>query len=111
MAKRNLSPEVREYFQEIGRKRGNQLKEKYGSDYFRQIAAKRKTFGRKPSKNSVVDLSNRFNLSRQRIYDILKGHGTKFNKETYTDIGAWREAVVTDFVKKTAEKTIDKEQA
>jgi hypothetical protein len=45
-AKREISPEVREYFRQIGRKRGNALKEKYGSDYFKKIAAMRKTHGR-----------------------------------------------------------------
>jgi len=43
---KNISPEVRKYFQEIGRKRGLALKEKYGSDYFKKIAAMRKTHGR-----------------------------------------------------------------
>lgn len=50
MAKRQLPDEVREFFRENGRKRGNALKEKYGSDYFKQIAAKRKTFGAQKKK-------------------------------------------------------------
>ena len=46
-----MSPEMREYFRELGRRRGNALKEKYGSDYFRKIAAKRKTFGAQKKKS------------------------------------------------------------
>lgn len=51
--KRNISPEVREYFRQIGRKRGLALKEKYGSEYFRRIASMRKTHGRQ-KKEEVV---------------------------------------------------------
>lgn len=98
MSKRNLSPEVREYFQKIGRERGLALKEKYGSDYFRNIAAKRKTFGRRPlEKNSVTELSRRFGVSRQRMYQILNSHGEKINASDYPDEGSWREAVATAF--------------
>jgi hypothetical protein len=46
MSKKELSPEVRKFFQENGRKRGNALKEKHGSEYFRKISAMRKTHGR-----------------------------------------------------------------
>lgn len=100
MAKKQITPEVREYFREIGRKRGNALKAKFGSDYFKQIAAKRKSFGRKPQSNSIVALSARFNVSRQRLYQILSTHGAKFNKDQYNSEAAWREAILTDFFKK-----------
>lgn len=43
---KNLSPEVQKYFRDIGKKRGEALKAKYGSDYFKKIAAMRKTHGR-----------------------------------------------------------------
>lgn len=46
--KSSLDPAVRAFFAEIGRKNGKQLFAKYGSDYFRKIASKRKSFGRKP---------------------------------------------------------------
>lgn len=51
--KRNISPEVRAYFQEIGRKRGNALKEKHGSAYFSRIAKMRKTYGRQKKDETV----------------------------------------------------------
>lgn len=113
MAKRELTPEVREYFREIGRKRGNALKAKYGSDYFKQIAAKRKSFGRKPAAiNSVVELGKRFGVSRQRIAQILDANGSGHDITTFADIGMWRQAVITEFFKnKTAEKPLDTEQA
>lgn len=44
--KQPVAPEVRKYFQEIGRRRGNALKAKHGSAYFKKMAAMRKTFGR-----------------------------------------------------------------
>lgn len=109
MAKKQITPEVREYFREIGRKRGNALKAKYGSDYFKQIAAKRKSFGRKPTAGSTSALAARFKVSRQRIAQILASNGGKFNKEAYTNEAAWKEAVIVDFFKsKTAGNTIDK---
>lgn len=109
MAKKQITPEVREYFREIGRKRGNALKAKYGSDYFKQIAAKRKSFGRKPTAGSTKALADRFGVSRQRIAQILASNGGKFNKDSYTDEAKWKEAVIVDFfANKTAEKPIDK---
>lgn len=107
MAKKQITPEVREYFREIGRKRGLALKEKYGSDYFKQIAAKRKSFGRKPTPGSTSTLAAKYGVSRQRIAQILNSHGTKFNKNSYVDETAWKDAVLTDFFK-TAGKSIDK---
>lgn len=108
--KKQITPEVREYFREIGRKRGNALKEKYGSDYFKQIAAKRKSFGRKPIPGSTSTLASQYKVSRQRIAQILNSHGTKFNKNAYSSEALWREAVLADYFK-TAENTVDKEQA
>lgn len=105
MNKRRLTPEVREYFREIGRERGNSLKEKHGSAYFSKIAGMRKRFGRKPmEKNSVQELSKRFNVSRQRMYQILESHGKKFNEASYENISYWREAVVSDFFKGKEQK-------
>lgn len=105
MTKKPLTPEVREYFREIGRKRGNALKEKYGNDYFKNMAAKRKTFGRRPvEKNSVTELSKRFGVSRQRMYQILETHGKSFDQTSYSDIGFWREAVAVDFFKDKPQK-------
>ncbi len=46
MSEKAIDPKVRAYFQEIGRKRGNDLKQKHGSAYFKKIAAMRKTHGR-----------------------------------------------------------------
>lgn len=92
-----LKPEVREYFRKIGKKRGDALKEKYGSDYFRKIAAKRKSFGRKPDPNSTSRLGKEFGVTRQRISQILASHGKNFNKEQYADEGMWRRAVINDF--------------
>lgn len=100
MSKREITPEVREYFREIGRKRGNALKEKYGSDYFKQIAAKRKSFGRKPTAESTSALATRFGVSRQRVAQILNTHGVKFNKDQYETEAKWKEAVLTDFFNK-----------
>lgn len=99
MAKREITPEVREYFREIGRKRGNALKEKFGSDYFKQIAAKRKSFGRKPTAGSTSTLAAKFHVSRQRIAQILNTHGAKFNKDQFVTEEAWKIAVLTDFFK------------
>ena len=96
---------MRAYFQEIGRKSGNALKEKHGSAYFSRIAGMRKSFGRKPmEKNSVQELSNRFGVTRQRLYQILESHGKKFNEASYEDINYWREAVVSDFFKGKEQK-------
>lgn len=107
--KKPITPEVREYLREIGRKRGNALKEKYGSDYFKNMAAKRKSFGRKPSPGSTSALATQYGVTRQRIAQILSSHGSKFNKEQYVDESKWKEAVLSDFfASKTAEKTVDK---
>lgn len=103
MTKKTITPEVREYFREIGRKRGNALKEKYGSDYFKQIAAKRKSFGRKPAEGSSSAYASKYGVSRQRIAQILSTHGQKFDKNAYETEVAWKEAVLADFFK-TAEK-------
>lgn len=65
-----MSPEMREYFRELGRRRGNALKEKYGSDYFRQIAAKRKTFGAQKKKDSS-----------EASHDDSKTHDSKLREE------------------------------
>lgn len=46
MGKMKLTPEVRAYFAEIGRRNGLKLREKYGSDYFKKISRMRKRFGR-----------------------------------------------------------------
>lgn len=100
MSKKDLSPEVREYFRKIGKERGLALKEKYGSDYFRRIAAKRKTFGRKPVKDSVQSLAKKYGFSRTRAYVILNRYGVDFNKEDYETIGEWRDAVLSWFVDK-----------
>lgn len=54
--KKDISPEVRKYFQEIGRIQGNRLKEKYGSEYFKKISAMRKVHGRQMPKKSVTKL-------------------------------------------------------
>jgi len=54
--KKPLNPEVRKYFQEIGRIRGNQLKEKYGSDYFKKIASMRKLHGREKPKPDIDEV-------------------------------------------------------
>lgn len=48
-----MSPEMKEYFRELGRIRGNKLKEERGSEYFRKIAAMRKTHGRQKKKEEV----------------------------------------------------------
>lgn len=97
MTKRQITPQIREYFQEIGRKRGNALKAKYGSDYFKNMASKRKTFGRKPTTGSASALATRFGMSRQRVYQILSAHGSKFKKSEYPGEAEWREAVLADF--------------
>lgn len=44
--KKKIPKEVSKFFAEIGRRNGRKLMEKYGSDYFRNIARKRRTFGR-----------------------------------------------------------------
>jgi len=93
----DLKPEVREYFRKIGKKRGEALKEKYGSDYFRKIAKQRKSFGRKPDPNSTLRLGKEFGVTRQRIYQILASHGKNFKQEQYGDEGTWRRAVITSF--------------
>ena len=103
MTKKELSPEVREYFREMGRKRGNALKEKYGSDYFRDLASKRKSFGRKPTEYSASSLATKHGVSRQRIAQILNSHGEKFSKDQYENEGLWKQAVVSDFFANKAE--------
>lgn len=45
MSKRQLPPEVRAYFQQIGSRNGKKLYKERGSQYFRDIAAKRKRHG------------------------------------------------------------------
>lgn len=48
--KLDLSPEVRSFFAEIGRKNGKKLYKERGSEYFKKIAAMRKTHGRQKAK-------------------------------------------------------------
>lgn len=48
--KRPVPPEVSEFFAEIGRKNGKALFEKRGSEYFKQLAARRKIHGRQKPK-------------------------------------------------------------
>ena len=45
-----MPDEVRKYFAEMGRRSGNKLMKERGSQYFRNIASKRKRFGRLPKK-------------------------------------------------------------
>lgn len=42
----DLSPEVSAYMSRLGKRGGDSVKEKYGMDYYKKIAAKRKSFGR-----------------------------------------------------------------
>lgn len=49
MNKTTITPEISKYFSSIGKKGGEKNKEK-GSQYFRDIAAKRKTHGRQKVK-------------------------------------------------------------
>lgn len=44
----DINPEVRKFFAEIGRKNGKKLFAERGSQYFKDIAGKRKRFGRLP---------------------------------------------------------------
>jgi hypothetical protein len=44
--KKELDPAVRKFFEDIGRKNGNALKARHGSEYFRRISAMRRTHGR-----------------------------------------------------------------
>lgn len=44
--KKDIPPQVREFFAEIGRKNGTKLFQERGSEYFRKIAGMRKTHGR-----------------------------------------------------------------
>ena len=46
-----MPDEVRKYFAEMGRRSGNKLMRERGSQYFRDIASKRKRFGRLPKKD------------------------------------------------------------
>lgn len=50
MSKKTLSPEVKAFFAEIGRKNGKALYAKHGPEYFKRIAAMRKTHGRQKPK-------------------------------------------------------------
>lgn len=50
MSKKTLSPEIREFFAEIGRKNGKALYAKHGSEYFKRIAGMRKTHGKQKLK-------------------------------------------------------------
>lgn len=107
MTKKPVSPEVRAYFQELGKKRGEQLKAKYGADYFKRISAMRKTHGnqgRGMRKNSAVELAARYGVTRQRIYQIVRLNGDDFKQSDYASIAEWREAVVVDFFTKKAEE-------
>lgn len=45
-----MTPELREYYRELGKKRGKKLFEERGPEYFRKIAAMRKTHGRQKKK-------------------------------------------------------------
>jgi len=101
---KSLAPEVREYFRELGKKRGEALKARYGSDYFKKISAMRKTFGSKPGRlNTVKELSTRFGVSRQRIYQILETHGKMISSKEYETPELWREAVAIDFFNKNTQ--------
>lgn len=53
--KLDLNPEVRAFFAEIGRKNGKALYAKHGPEYFRRIAAMRKTHGRQKPKEEVKE--------------------------------------------------------
>ena len=59
MSKRNISPEVRAFFAEIGRQNGKKLFKERGSEYFRNLAAKRKTHGRQKPKEEAVEQSEK----------------------------------------------------
>jgi hypothetical protein len=50
--KKNLSPEVRAFFAEIGHRNGTKLKQERGSEYFRAIRAQRKNY---PKQNREKD--------------------------------------------------------
>lgn len=97
--KKALPPEVRKYFQEIGRMRGNALKERYGSEYFRKIAAMRKTFGAqgKIGSGTYQDLANTYGVSKQRLQQIVKKYGDTLDKSAYADEKGWRQAVIKKY--------------
>ena len=99
--KKPLPPEVLAYFQERGRKQGNALKEKYGSEYFSRISKQRETFGPKPGgKNSALELAERYGVTRQWIYEVLKKNGDRFDESDFDSKDLWREAVVVDYYKR-----------
>lgn len=43
-----LTPEVRAYFAELGRRSAEKIKAKYGNEYYKKLSAMRKNPGRKP---------------------------------------------------------------
>ena len=58
MSKMKLTPEVREFFAEIGRRNGEKLMQERGSEYFSKISKMRKRYGR---------LSKKEKRERERI--------------------------------------------
>lgn len=55
MSKKNISPEVKKFFEEIGRKNGKALYAKHGPEYFKRISAMRKIHGRQKPKPEVQE--------------------------------------------------------
>lgn len=53
MAKKQLTPEVKKFFAEIGHRNGTALLEKHGPDYFKRISAMRKVHGPKKGYKKV----------------------------------------------------------
>jgi len=93
-----IGSEVREYLRALGKRQGTALRDKRGSEYFKRISAMRKTFGPKVDENSAIRIAmRRYDISRQRIYQILKKEGPRFDRASYETLGAWREAVLKDY--------------
>lgn len=98
MSKGTLHPEVRKYFQKLGRKRVEQIKEQEGNDYFKRIASLPRN-KRSPKKNSYEDIGLRFGVTRQRAHEIVKTYSDEYGikVDDFNTAGEWRLAVVSRF--------------
>ena len=95
-----IKPEVREYFRELGKRRGLELKNKYGSEYFKKISSMRKRFGRIKEKDSVSDLAKEFKVSRQRIYQILNELYDKVEEKEFKTVAEYRRFLLKIYFEK-----------
>jgi len=108
--KTKLDPAVKAFFAEIGHRNGAKLFKERGSQYFRDIAAKRKTHGRqgikginKDGSETLQTIAKRYGVSKQRIQQIIKTHGESIlEKSNFVSESTWREAVIGEyFARKT----------